>query len=418
MKILHLLYESKGDYFGIGGVGIRAYEIYTYLKDRHDITLLCKKYPGAKDCEIEGLRHIFIGTESKSLTKTLLSYAYHAALFVKKHGKEFDIIIEEFSPAIPTFLHAFIKKPLILQVQGYTGTLYFKKYNPAYASILYSLESLRPRFYDNFIFVSQETVKRLLPVNFLPSPSPPPVPGLVPRSGAGKGGGLYVSPLPLREGTPPESPLPLRERVRVRGCIEVIPNGVSPELLNTSHEEGDYILYLGRIDIYGKGLDILVKAYKESYKSFSDIRLVIAGDGRDWDAFKSELMTLPDHVRKKIELLGWVSGDEKREVIRKALYLVFPSRHEVQSIATLEAMACGKAVVVSEIPNFSYITTIRAGISFKAGDALSLAQSMKDLMASSERKEMGQRGRNWVKSYTWDKMALKYEKFLHDVVEG
>ena len=49
MKILHLLYESKGDYFGIGGVGIRAYEIYRRLKDRHDITLLCKKYPGAVD---------------------------------------------------------------------------------------------------------------------------------------------------------------------------------------------------------------------------------------------------------------------------------------------------------------------------------------------------------------------------------
>ncbi len=35
MKILHLLYESKGDYFGIGGVGVRAYEIYKYLPARH-----------------------------------------------------------------------------------------------------------------------------------------------------------------------------------------------------------------------------------------------------------------------------------------------------------------------------------------------------------------------------------------------
>lgn len=117
MKILHLLYESKGDYFGIGGVGIRAYEIYSHLRDRHDITLLCKKYPEAKDKEIEGLKHIFVGTESKSLTTTLLSYAYHAALFVKRHGERFDVIIEEFSPAIPTFLHVFTKKPIILQVQ-------------------------------------------------------------------------------------------------------------------------------------------------------------------------------------------------------------------------------------------------------------------------------------------------------------
>ncbi len=84
MKILHLLYESKGDYFGIGGVGIRAYEIYRHLRDRHDITLLCKKYLGAKDGEINGLRHVFVGTESKSLMKTLLSYAYQSTVFVKK----------------------------------------------------------------------------------------------------------------------------------------------------------------------------------------------------------------------------------------------------------------------------------------------------------------------------------------------
>lgn len=35
MKILHLLYESRGDYFGIGGAGIRAYE-----KDKFFIKIL------------------------------------------------------------------------------------------------------------------------------------------------------------------------------------------------------------------------------------------------------------------------------------------------------------------------------------------------------------------------------------------
>jgi len=55
MRILHLLYESKSDYFGIGGVATRAYEIYRYLRERHDITLLCKRCPGAEDGEINGL---------------------------------------------------------------------------------------------------------------------------------------------------------------------------------------------------------------------------------------------------------------------------------------------------------------------------------------------------------------------------
>lgn len=373
MKILHLLYESKGDYFGIGGVGMRAYEIYKYLKERHDITLLCKKYPGVQDNEIDGLRHIFVGTESKSLTKTLLSYAYESASFVKNYGKDYDIIIEEFSPAIPTFLHAFTKKPIILQVQGYTGRLYFKKYNFLYALFLYFMEYFRPRFYKNFIFISSETAKKLLSKNFLPSTSSP-----------------FTEPL-----------------------IEVIPNGISTELLNTSPEDGDYILYLGRIDIFGKGLDVLIKAYEEFYKSFPHIKMVITGDGKDMELFKGIITKLPQDIRKNIKLTGWLSGDSKVEVIRKALFCVFPSRHEVQPLSVLEAMACAKSVIVSDILEFSYIIKASAGKSFKTGNSLGLAKAMKELMNTNERRQIGQNGKDLVRDYTWDKIALKYEKFLN-----
>ncbi len=168
-----------------------------------------------------------------------MSYAYHASRFVKRHGDEYDIIVEDFSPAIPTFLHAFTKKPVILQVQGYTGKFYFRKYNPLYALILSVMELLRPRFYDNFIFVNSETIK-----NFS-----------------------------LREGK----------------RIAVISNGISPELLDIPPREEKYILYLGRIDIYGKGLDILIDAYKRFFASFPEIKLVIAGNGRDRERFKANL---------------------------------------------------------------------------------------------------------------------------------
>jgi glycosyltransferase involved in cell wall biosynthesis len=367
MRILHLLYESKGDPFGIGGVGVRAYEVYKCIKERHDVTLLCKKYQGANDGEIEGLRHIFVGTESKSLTKTLLSYAYHASRFVNRHSHEYDIIIEEFSPAIPFFPPAFIRKPVVLQVQGYTGKFYFRKYNPFYALTLFLMELLRPRFYDNFIFVNSETMKTFS----------------------------------------------LKNTKR----IAIISNGISSELLNIPSDEKDYILYLGRIDIYGKGLDILLDAYREFIKSFPHVRLVIAGDGRDSERFDAMLMKLPEDMRNNIEMPGWVSGDKKRDVLNKALFVVLPSRHECQPIVALEAMGSGKAVIVSEIPEFNFITEHQALVSFKPGNAASLAQSMKNLVSNTERKEMGQRGRNWVKDFTWDKIALKYEEFLCKVLE-
>jgi glycosyltransferase involved in cell wall biosynthesis len=42
---------------------------------------------------------------------------------------------------------------------------------------------------------------------------------------------------------------------------------------------------------------------------------------------------------------------------------------------------------------------------------------MKDMAFSDMRKEMGQRGRAWVKTYSWDKIALKYEDFLNSVLK-
>ena len=367
MKILHLLYESKGDYFGIGGVGIRAYEIYRHLSSRHDITLLCKKYPGARDKEIEGLKHVFVGSESNNLTRALLSYAFHAAQFARKYGDEFDIIVEEFSPAIPTFLHLWTKKPLVLQVQGYTGRLYFKKYNPFYALVLCGLEQVRPRYYRQFIFISDQTVKRFS----------------------------------------------LNKNANYR----VIPNGVSGEFLHVAPGEGDYVLYLGRIDIYGKGLDLLIRAYKEFFEVFPHIRLVIAGDGRDMDTFHNLLSGLPDAVRKNIEMVGWVSGNTKKEILQNAIFTVFPSRHEVQPISVLEAMACEKAVLVSDIPEFSFVTKHGAGIAFRSGDPVSLAQSMKDMAFSDMREEMGKRAREFVEDRTWDSIAMVYEQFLQHVIE-
>ena len=365
MKILHLLYESRGDYFGIGGVGTRAYEIYRHLKDRHEITLLCKKYPGAVDGKIEGLRHIFVGTESSSLARTLISYAYHAVQFVRRCGSEFDIVVEEFSPAIPTFLPAFTKKPIILQVQGHTGRLYFAKYNPFYAVTLYVMESLMPFFYKNFIHITSAAADRL----------------------------------PARQ----------------KSLIAIISNGIAPELLNIAPTEGEYILYLGRIDIYGKGLDILLKAYMDFFAVFPAIRLVIAGDGKDMEKFKDMLMDLPEDVRKNIELLGWVDGDIKREVIRKALCAVFPSRHEVQAIALMEVMASEKPVIVSSIPGLGFIADWRAGMTFETEHALSLSRCMKAIVTSEERKDMGRRGRELLREFTWDKIALRYESFLCDI---
>ena len=258
-----------------------------------------------------------------------------------------------------------MRRPVVLQIQGYTGMLYFKKYNPLYAVVLSLSELLITGFYSNFIFINHEMKKK-----------------------------LYLK----------------REK-----RSSVIPNGIFSRLLDVSDDESDYILYIGRIDVYGKGLDILLDAYGEFFRSFPGIRLVVAGDGRDREKFRSMVMRLPEGARKNIEMPGWISDERKCSVFSKAVFVVFPSRHEVQPIAVLEAMGVGKAVLVSDIPELRFVKDAGAGTEFKTGDAYSLGQAMKELLTYGERKKMGQRGREWVKHYTWDNIALKYEEFLYEI---
>lgn len=367
LKILHLLYESNGDYFGIGGVGERAYQIYSRLREKHDITLLCKKYPGAQqDGTINGLRHIFVGSESSQLTTTLLSYAFRASQFVRQHGPEYDVIIEEFSPAIPTFLEQYRTKPVILQIQGYTGPQYFEKYNPLFALVLYGFERFRPRRYRRIITVSPQTREKYT-----------------------LGPGAQV---------------------------EVLSNGVPDELLRTTPSETDYLLYLGRLDIHHKGLDLLLSAFHTFSPERPDLRLIIAGDGRDREALMKLIGKLPSALQKKIELPGWVSGDEKTALLQEALMVVMPSRYETQGIVALEAMASGKALVVSDIPELGYVAACGGGVAFREGDVTALTGAIRLLASGSDLRTMGQKGRNWVADFTWNAIASGFEAMLLDTV--
>ncbi|KJU85529.1 group 1 glycosyl transferase [Candidatus Magnetobacterium bavaricum] len=363
MKILHLLYESSGDYFGIGGVGRRAYEIYDRLKRRHDVTLLCRSYPHApKEAEIEGLRHVFVGLKTKSFLKALLGYAWYASSFVRRHGRDYDVIVEEFSPALPTFLDTYRDRPLALQVQGYTGKQYFDKYGISYAAPLYIMERYRVPAYRNLIFVSEAAKARY--------------------------------------------------RLRANCKPTVISNGISEGLLEVKPGRSDYILCLGRIDVHHKGLDVLLGGYAGFCKVFPDVRLVIAGTGRDMGGFSVLVEALPQAVRRNIQCTGWVDGQQKTALLRDALFVVAPSRYETQNIVILEALACAKAVVVSDIPELRYAVDCGAGLSFRSEDASSLAAAMVQLASQGRIEEMGAQGRLWVSDYTWDKVSLSYERYI------
>jgi len=365
MKILQLIYESLGNPFGFGGAGVRAYEIYKRLKDRHKVTLLCMKYPGARDGAIEGLRHLFVGTESKSLAKSVFAYTVQAMNFVRHYGDDFDIIVENFLPSTPFFSTLFTRTPVILQVQGIMEKHSFKKFHPFYAIPMHMVERFYPCLYKRFIFVSPVTKEKIM-----------------------------------------------RRLGRKNVQCQVIPNGINDDLLRVTPEDGGYILFFSRIDIYTKGLDILVEAFKKIASEYPEIRLILAG--YEFDRFETLVSGSHLSLKERIEYAGFVAGEEKVRLLSGATCVVLPSRHESSPVSVLEAAACGKAVIVSDIPEMSFVEEKGFGLSFPCGSADRLSEKMRIVLGDGKKRAvMGTRGREFAAQFLWDHIAIDFENVLN-----
>jgi len=370
MKILQLIYESHGSPFGFGGAGVRAYEIYKRLRERHEIDLVCMKYPGARDGEREGLQHIFLGTESRSLARSVLAYTVGASRYVRRFGNEYEVIVENFLPTTPFFAKFRTKTPVVLQVQGVMKGHYFWKFPWYYSSPMYLCEWLYPKLYERLLFASDGTRERLL---------------------AQHHGRLKLS--------------------------EVIPNGVDKELFGEGNEEEDYILFFSRIDIYTKGLDVLVKAFGALSGRFPHMLLKLAGFPTD--DVTGLIGTLPSDVQRKVEYAGFVEGRAKTALLSKAKVVVLPSRHESAPISILEAAACGKPLVVSDILEMEVVEKEGFGLSFPAGSVEGLKEKMEILLTDEAlRKRMGEVGREWAAGFSWDVSARAFEDVLKKVVSA
>ncbi len=366
MRILQLIYESLGSPFGFGGAGVRAYEIYKRLKDRHDITLICMKYPGAKDGEIDGLKHIFLGTESRTLSKSVFAYTVRTSNFIKKYGKNFDVIVENFLPSTPFFSRFLTKTPVILQIQGIMGKHSFKKFAPYYSIPMYLVERFYPSLYDRFIFVSDVTKQKVM-------------------SKINNKNGIRFSP--------------------------VIPNGINKELLNIDSKEDDYILFMSRIDVYTKGLDLLIEAFKSVASEFPSIKLILTG--YEFDKFDKLLSGLSASLKNRIRYAGFLTGDEKVSLLSRAKLFVLPSRHESAPVSILEAAACGKPLIVSDIPELRFVSEEGFGLNFHCDKASCLSEKIKLLLNNKDmRISMGQKARRYAERFSWDKIAIDFENAL------
>jgi glycosyltransferase involved in cell wall biosynthesis len=120
------------------------------------------------------------------------------------------------------------------------------------------------------------------------------------------------------------------------------PEGLSPQTVN--------FLFVGRLDVFTKGLDTLLNAFAEAERRLVNVRLVLTLLGPDWNGGMVRL-------RRQATELGVVdrvlfAGPLPPEGVNNALHqsdiYIQLSRHEVFSLSVAEALLSGRPAILSE----------------------------------------------------------------------
>ncbi len=135
-----------------------------------------------------------------------------------------------------------------------------------------------------------------------------------------------------------------------------------------------------------------------------ELELVLTGGGHDW-------RELPDGVTAR----GLVASSELASLYRRAAALVFPSLHEGFGQPPLEAMACGCPVAVARATSLPEVCG-GAAVYFDPRSPDDIAAAV--LRALSEPAELGRRGVEHARAFTWQRCASEHEAAYRELLAG
>ena len=210
-----------------------------------------------------------------------------------------------------------------------------------------------------------------------------------------------------------------------------IPNGVDTELFQPLpgdlavrrkfgiSPDNPMILFVGALDQahYSKGVSTLLRAFAEI--AGANIILLIVGEG-EWKArYQAQAMKLG--IGRRTIFAGSVPFTNLPQYYNSADIVVLPSELESFGMVLIEAMACKKPVIATDLESVrSVVTDGSEGMLISPKDADSLAGKIQYLLNNSKvRQEMGEKGRAKVETrYAWPKIIPRLIRMYEEVLEG
>lgn len=179
-------------------------------------------------------------------------------------------------------------------------------------------------------------------------------------------------------------------------------------------DEESVVLFVGRLD-KEKNIDLVIKSFVKILEEIK-ARLVIAGKGKE----KSSLIKLARKlgIDQNINFTGYVSDKDLPALYKMADLFVIASIAELQSIATMEAMASSLPVVATKVMALpELVHNGKNGYLFNDGDMQTLAnQIIKILKNPTLKRKMSKGSLKIISQHRLDQTIESYEKIYQKLI--
>lgn len=206
----------------------------------------------------------------------------------------------------------------------------------------------------------------------------------------------------------------------------VVGNGVDlpplPLPCRPTNQSALRIVFLGRLTVYIKGLDLLLEALALIKPHLTEHNVCVSIYGPDEDRGRATLLDLvaDRDLNEFVEICPPVSGEQKAKVLRECDVFVHTSRTEGHPMAVLEALSYGAPCILTPGTNMAHeVSAAGAGWCVR-GNALSIAEGIEQVLREKHQLDnYSRRARLLVEErYQWESIAATTLQHYIAIVGG
>ncbi|MCG8920184.1 glycosyltransferase [Actinokineospora sp. PR83] len=354
LRVLHLGFEDPA-LPGSGGGAVRTHEMNRRLARNHDITVLTTRWPGCVDRVEDGVRYLHVGVGSgRTYLGRIAGYAVALPFVSRRHRA--DLVVEDFFAPISTMAAPlWTNRPTLGMVQWLNAREKARQYKLPF----HLVERAGVRTHRRMVAVSDGIAQEL-------------------------------------------------RRINRTARVDVVGNGVDARAFDVREPRGRDVVFVGRLEIAQKGLDLLVTAFAARAGDLPG-DLVLAGTGPDEERLRA--LAARAGIADRVRFAGWVAGVDKYRLFAGAAVVAVPSRFETFGMVAVEAAAAGSPVVAFDIDCLREVVPEAVGVRVPCFDTDALGAALVSLALDPERADrLGAAGREFARAYSWDWLAERQEE--------